>query len=351
MSDHQELPYAYGPPPASGRLRTLPEDFQVEEVLGFGPDGAGEHLLIQIRKRNTNTEWLAKQLARFCQVPPNDVSYAGLKDRNAVTTQWFSVRLAGRPEPDWSGWTEEGTELLQVGRHSRKLKRGALRGNRFTLRIRELQGEDEALEARLRAIASGGVPNYFGEQRFGRDGDNVEMARRLFAGELKGLDRHRRGLYLSAARSHLFNLLLARRVERGDWNRALPGDAMMLDGRSATFRTGEPDEILHRRMSEQDIHPTGPLWGKGDRMAEGEAGALEQEIVAAHPDLAAGLIRCGLEQERRALRLRVAELQWRRPAPGQLEMAFQLPAGGYATTVLREVIRVASSAGEPPFET
>jgi tRNA pseudouridine13 synthase len=228
--------------------------------------------------------------------------------------------------------------LLQVERHSRKLKRGALRGNRFRLRIRRLQGDRQTLEARLQALAAGGVPNYFGEQRFGRDGDNVEMARRLFAGELKGIDRHRRGLYLSAARSHLFNRVLAQRVARGDWNQAIPGDAMMLDGRSATFRTTEPDPEIRQRVAAQEIHPTGPLWGRGDPMTELAALELEQGVAAQHPDLAAGLLQHGLEQERRALRLRVQDLQWGWPEDGQLEIAFQLPAGGYATTVLRELV-------------
>lgn len=332
------LPWAHGGPPAHGRLRSAPEDFRVWEIPSFEPDGEGEHLLLRVRKRDANTHWVAGQLARFAGVPNGDSSYAGMKDRFAVTEQWFSLRLAGRPEPDWAAFELEGVEILERVRHRRKLKRGALRGNRFRLVIRELEGERSQLEDRLRTLAAQGVPNYFGEQRFGREDDNVARARQLFAGQGPRVDRHKRGLYLSAARSHLFNQVLARRVEAGTWNRILPGDVMMLDGRRACFTAEPGDPALPGRLEGLEVHPTGPLWGRGQSMASDEAQALEAAVGAAEPEICAGLERAGMDQERRALRLVPAELSWEFPASDLLELEFSLPAGAYATVVLRELL-------------
>lgn len=331
-----ELPFAWGGPVARGRMRACPEDFQVDEELGFEPDGEGQHLLLQLRKREANTDWVAKGIARLAGVPPNAVGYAGLKDRHAVTTQWFSIDLAGRAPPqDWSG-LGEGIEVLRAEPHRRKLHKGALRGNRFRLLLREIAGEREPIEARLSAIASGGIPNYFGVQRFGRDGDNLNQVERLFAGELGRLPHHLRGLYLSSARSHLFNQVLARRVEQGSWNRALPGDLLMLDGRRALFPCPEPDAEIERRIGELDIHPTGPLYGKGRTQLAGVAANLEAEVMAGFTSWCEGLERFGLEVDRRPLRVRVAGLAWRWLDEG-LEMTFSLPAGAYATGVLMEI--------------
>jgi tRNA pseudouridine13 synthase len=332
-----QLPYAFGKPSACGSFRTSPEDFQVEEILGFRPDGEGEHLLLRIEKRNTNTDWLAGELARFAGVPRREVSYAGLKDRHAVTRQWFSIRFPVTKEPDWDRFPSEGISLLEWGRHRRKLRRGALKGNRFQIRIRELRGDREEMEQRLSSIAQQGIPNYFGEQRFGHQEDNLRMADRLFAGELERLGRAKRGIYLSAARSYLFNQVLADRVEQRDWNRALPGDRMILDGSHATFVITEVDAEIRRRMEALEIHPTGPLYGREDPGLTHAAQEREERILEAFPAWKAGLERFGLEAERRALRARVADLQWSWPEPDCLELSFQLGRGSYATGVLREL--------------
>jgi tRNA pseudouridine13 synthase len=335
-----ELPRAYGPPPGRGRIRSKPEDFQVDEVLGFEPDGEGEHLLLRIRKRNTNTDWLARQLARLGGLPMVDVGYAGLKDRNAVTSQWFSLRLAGRPEPDWTALESDEVQILERVRHRRKLRRGALQGNRFRLSIGSLSGQRPALEQRLEQLRRGGFPNFFGEQRFGHGYANLERADALFARRLKRVDRHLRGLYISAARSQLFNQVLAARLEQGNWSRPLAGDLLMLEGTQSWFSAPEIDLELERRAAQLDLHPTGPLWGRGRNQLGGSAAALEAAVLADYETWRQGLEHCGLSQERRALRVAVVDLTWRFPAPEELELSFSLPAGSYATALLREVVEV-----------
>jgi tRNA pseudouridine13 synthase len=332
------LPHALGRPRASALARSRPEDFRVNELLGFQPEGEGEHLLLHLRKRSTNTVWLAKQLARFAGVPQRDVGYAGLKDRNAVTSQWFSVRQPVTRELDWSALESDEVQLLEAVRHRRKLRRGALARNRFHLRLREFDGETDDVEGRLQKIFTQGIPNYFGEQRFGHSGNNLEMADLLFKGELKKVARHQRGIYLSAARSYLFNLVLAQRVEQGNWNRAMAGDSMQLDGRGSLFPVAEVDDTIRNRVVDLDIHPTGPLWGKGEQQVTGAVAGMERRILEACPEWLDGLVRLGLNLDRRALRARVIGLRWHWPAAGELELEFELNPGSYATMVLREII-------------
>jgi len=333
-----ELLFALGLPTVSGRIRTTPEDFQVVENLGFTPTGEGEHVFLRVRKRDANTAWVAGRLAVFAGVAPVAVGYAGLKDRHAVTEQWFSVQLPGRGEPDWAACGDDSFSVLESVRHNRKLKRGALQGNAFRIVIRELQGDPAVLAERLQDLARLGVPNYFGEQRFGRGGDNVAQAEAMFAGELRVKDRQRRGMYLSAARSAIFNRLLARRVQEQTWNRALPGDVMMLSGSHSVFAAPVVNDDLCRRMAALDIHPTGPLWGKGALLSQEEVLALEQAIAEKMPTLCQGLEQAGLKQERRALRVAITNVTVEMLAPQSAVVAFHLPAGAYATVVLRELV-------------
>jgi len=331
----EALPYAHGGPPATGVLRAEPADFRVDEVLGFEPTGSGEHAFLVVEKTGANTEWVARELARAAGVVPLAVGFAGLKDRHAVTRQVFTVQLAGRADPDWSALPIEGVRVLSATRHNRKLKRGAHRGNRFRIVLRDVRGARETIEARLAAIAARGVPNYFGEQRFGRGGGNLALAASLFAGER--MPRERRGIALSAARSELFNAVLASRVERGDWDRALDGEVWMLDGTHAIFGPEAWTDELARRLAAFDIHPTGPLWGRGELRSAGDVAVLERAAVAASAAFAQGLEQAGLEQERRALRLRAAGLAHAWEAPDRLVVEFGLGAGSFATTVLREL--------------
>jgi tRNA pseudouridine13 synthase len=334
----EQLAYAMGPPVVSGRLREAPEDFVVEEDLGFLPDGQGDHALLLLAKRNANTEWVARRLAELAGVRPFEVGYAGLKDRRSVARQWFSVPLAGRPEPDWQRLESEDVRVLSVTRHRRKLRRGALKGNRFALTVRAIQGDLADLHRRLESIADRGVPNYFGEQRFGHGAANLSHAQAMLTGALQVRDRHKRGIYLSAARSWLFNRVLSCRVEQGSWDQALAGDTMMLAGTHSLFTVAEVDDPIRRRILDMNIHPTGPLWGRGEPPTRLESRQLEEQALAGLELWCQGLERAGLTQERRSLRLRIDGLEWEIDAHGDLYLRFRLPAGGYATSVLRELI-------------
>ena len=334
-SSELELPRAYGAPSLAARLRVSPEDFRVEEVLGYDAEGKGEHALLWVEKRGANTDWVARELAKFAGVSPVGVGYAGLKDRHAVTRQTFSVQLAGKPDPDWSAFPHADVKVLAATRHSRKLKRGALRGNRFVVVLREVQGDRDAAEKVLQQIAARGVPNYFGEQRFGREGGNVEQARAMFAG--RRFERDKRSFLLSAARSQIFNNVLAARVERGAWDTPLDGEIWSLAGSRSWFGPEPFSDVLAERLARADIHPSGPLWGQGEPPTVADAGALEREVAAASNDLAEGVAAARMDQERRPLRLLPRDLKWRWLDDNALELAFELPAGAYATVVVREL--------------
>lgn len=336
------LPRAHGAPVLTARMRASPEDFRVDEDLGFAPSGEGEHLFLQIEKRGANTAWVAQQLARWAGIPEHGVSYAGLKDRHAVTTQAFTVHLPKRVAPDFEALAQQPDfRVLSHAWHARKLPRGALRGNRFGLLLREVEGERDAIEARLHHLTARGVPNYFGEQRFGRDGGNLPAARAMFAG--KRMARDKRSILLSATRSAIFNDVLAQRVEAASWDRALDGEVFMLDGSHSVFGPEPPTPELRARLDALDVHPTGPLWGAGTLRCGGECAALETAVSAQHAELAAGLENAGLKQERRALRLAVRQLawEWRESA---IFLEFFLPAGAYATTVLHALGEVSGGA-------
>ncbi|NID15177.1 tRNA pseudouridine(13) synthase TruD [Luteibacter yeojuensis] len=334
MND-SELPFAFGTPPLRARLRAAPEDFFVEEVLGYEPDGAGEHAFLVVEKRGTNTDWVARELAKFAGTAPMNVGYAGMKDRHAVTRQAFTVQLPGKADPDWSTFPHADVSIHSLGRHSRKLKRGALRGNRFVLVLREVEGDRAEAEARLAGIAARGVPNYFGEQRFGLGGGNVAQARAMFGG--RRVDRDKRSILLSAARSHIFNGVLAERVAGGTWDAPMDGEIWALEGSRSWFGPEPFDDALAERLARFDIHPSGPLWGRGETPAEGAVGALELEVALRDEDLAKGLADARMDQERRALRLQPRDFAWRWLEDGALEVSFGLPAGAYATTVVREL--------------
>ena len=339
---------AFGPPVLRALLRARPEDFVVDEELGFEPSGEGEHLLLRIEKRGANTAWVAGQLARWAGVPAHAVGYAGLKDRHAVTRQSFSVHLPARKAPPPESLAIEGVRVLASAWHRRKLPRGALRGNHFRLVLREVAGERDAIEERLRAIAARGFPNAFGLQRFGHGGGNLARARALFAGARVG--RAERGMLLSAARSALFNAVLAQRVLEGSWDQGLDGEVWMLDGRTSIFGPEPPSPELTERARALAIHPTGPLWGRGEPLSQGEARAIELAVAGAHTDLARGLELADLSQERRALRARAGELAWDFPVPDVLELRVFLPRGSYATALLDSVGEVTDAGGQPLAE-
>ena len=342
MQTVAELPFAHGGPPIEGRIRVEPGDFRVDEELGFEPTGAGEHALLFVEKIEANTEWVAKRLAEKAGVAPMAVGYAGLKDRHAITRQSFSVHLPGKADPDWSALAIPGVRVLAASRHDRKLKRGAHRGNRFRIRVRDVEGDREAVERRLALIRERGVPNYFGEQRFGRDAGNIAQARAYFAG--RRLHKHEIGFALSAARSLLFNAVLATRVADDSWDSALDGDVWMLAGTHSIFGPEPWTVDLARRLAAFDIDPTGPLLGAGELRTTGLVRAIEEGAIAPYRDLADGLARAGLVQQRRALRLAVEGLAHEWESDGALVVELRLPAGAFATVVLRELSGEAAAA-------
>lgn len=334
-----EPPRAHGAPVARGTLRVVPEDFLVEEQLGFAPSGSGPHVLLKVRKRAANTQWVAGELARVCGCRAADVGYAGLKDRHAVAIQWFTVPGSRLSPQAWGEVSGADFEVLEAHAHSRKLPRGALQGNRFELRIRDLEADPERLAARLAEIERLGVPDYFGPQRFGRDAANLAH----IEDGLRALRGAQRGFVLSAARSLVFNAVLAERVREGSWGRLEAGDIANLDGRGSIFPVQALDPALQDRSAQLEIHPTGPLWGRGAPGSAGRIQALEARIAGLFPQPCSLVEQAGMEQERRSLRLAVHDLTWEQePAQGgaasALLIRFRLARGSFATTVLREIL-------------
>ena len=338
-----ERPRAHGAPVLSARIRVAPQDFFVEELPAFEPTGAGEHLLLTIEKTGMTTAAAVRRIAAWAGVPDSAIGHAGLKDRHAVTRQRVSVWLPKKVAPDIDALQAQDLRVLGHAWHARKLPRGALAGNRFVLVLHDVDGAREAIDARLRAIARRGVPNHFGEQRFGRGGGNVQQAIAMFAG--RRVKREERSMLLSAARSELFNRVLAARVEAGTWNGPLDGEVWMLDGSRSVFGPEALTDELQGRLEAFDIHPTGPLWGEGELRSSGTA--REVELLALQGDTANrlrnGLEDAGLEQERRALRLRPQDMAWRWLDDAALELAFSLPPGCYATTIMRELGEITDS--------
>ncbi|MDO5505499.1 MAG: tRNA pseudouridine(13) synthase TruD [Pseudoxanthomonas suwonensis] len=328
---------AHGPAVLRARTRHVPEDFIVEELDAFAASGSGEHLLLKIRKRGMNTAWAATRIARWAGVAESAIGHAGLKDRHAQTVQRFSVWLPKRVAPPLESLQAEDFEVLAADWHSRKLPRGALAGNRFVLLLREVRGARDAIEARLQAIAARGVPNVFGEQRFGRQGGNVAKALAMFDG--RRVRRDQRGILLSAARSQLFNQVLAARIDAGCWDRPLDGEIWILDGSHSMFGPEPFDDALAARLAAFDIHPTGPMWGRGGLRSNDAAAALELAATSDATALAlrTGLEAAGLRQERRSLRLPVRDLRWDWQEASVLRLGFALPPGSYATAVLAEL--------------
>jgi len=314
---------AYGAPLFAATIRSQPDDFQVTEELGYEFTGDGEHDFLWIEKTGTNTEWLARQLARFADVPAKDLGYAGLKDRHAVTRQWFSVPRWNNP--DWQALDVEGAEVLDVQRHNKKLRRGAHKANAFRIVLRsdELAEHADALEHRVETIQREGVPNYFGEQRFGRDGSNLELADVWASG--KRLPRHKRSIAISSIRSFLFNEALHVRVVNDTWSTLLPGDKANLDGTGSVFDVDEVDDELVRRCREMDIHPAGELVGDGS--------ACENEKWLA------ALAKARVDPGTRSLRLRVADLSVNM-SDDSVALSFTLGRGAFATSVIRELADV-----------
>lgn len=345
----------------TAKLKQAAEDFVVEEHIPVEFSGEGEHCWIYVKKSGCNTDWLAQQLAKYCAVKKLAVAYAGLKDRHAVTSQWFSIQLPGKPTPDWrkfetsfanhvakdgastASGAQEKVQVLQSFRHNRKLHRGALKSNTFKITLRELSNtSDEAfasLKQRCDVIAEKGIPNYFGSQRFGRNNNNLDQAVKLFSKPKVKIAKHKRSMYLSAARSWLFNHMLSERINRGVWDKRLPGDVFMLNGKSACFKDEAEDEsnqTLNQRLALNEIHATAALWGEGDAMVSSQAAELEEQIINQFPAYRDGLVAARVQAQRRACRVVPEQLACQRQGDDFI-VSFALPSGCYATMVLAEI--------------
>jgi len=307
-----DFPYAYGQPDATANFRVEPEDFQVDENLGFEPVGEGEHVYLHIWKRGENTAWVAERIAELAKVAVMDVGYCGRKDRHAVTTQWFSVYLPKKEsEPDWQQLNSDSIRILSVKLHQHKLRRGDHQTNQFKIRLRDLVVSDmSALEQKIGSALQVGVPNYYGEQRFGHNANNLLEAHAILVDGKKMRDKQKRGLMLSAARSYLFNQVLATRVLAGTWNQML---------------SGEPE-----------IFPSAPLWGRGRSAATDDTLAIETAAMESWTDWRDALEHVGLSQERRSLVLKPEAAVWRWIG-SDVEISFRLGSGEFATTILREL--------------
>ena len=324
------------PPKQTALLKAECADFVVKEQLGYDMSGDGEFVVVKVRKTDCNTLFVGEQLAKFAGISARNMSYAGLKDRKAVTEQWFSLQMPGQPTPDFSQFSLEGVEILEVTRHQRKIRIGSLQGNHFEILLRNAEETDE-LKVRLDFLAKNGFPNYFTEQRFGRDGNNLTQALRWANGEIKVKDRNKRSFYLSAARSEIFNLIVAKRIELGLAQQVLNGDILQLNGSHSWFVVDESEDLaqLQQRLAQQDVLLTAPLIGEEEKSAVD----FEHEIFAQHQALFALMRQERMKAARRPILMQPQQFQWQFE-PNGLRLQFDLPVGSYATALIRELVNV-----------
>ncbi len=324
------------PPKQTALLKAECADFVVKEELGYDMSGDGEFVAVKVRKTDCNTLFVGEQLAKFAGISARNMSYAGLKDRKAVTEQWFSLQMPGQPTPDFSQFSLEGVEILDVTRHQRKIRIGSLQGNHFEIFLRNAEETDE-LKVRLDFLAKNGFPNYFTEQRFGRDGNNLTQALRWANGEIKVKDRNKRSFYLSAARSEIFNLIVSKRIELNLAQQILVGDVLQLNGSHSWFVVDESEDLaqLQQRLAQQDVLLTAPLIGEEEKSAVD----FENEIFAQHQALFALMRQERMKAARRPILMQPQQFQWQFE-PNGLRLQFALPAGSYATALIRELVNI-----------
>lgn len=342
------LPFAHGGAPLTGVLRAAPEDFRVEEVLGFPLSGEGKHLVLKVCKRGLNTMHVVQRLARWADVVPMTIGFAGLKDRHAVAVQHFSVPLPEVGMPDMALLEDEGLAVTALNRHHSKLQRGELKGNRFSLRLTALQGDEQVAEQCLRVLREQGFPNYFGPQRFGRGASNLVQAQSLLCGRLADPKPEQRRMLLSAARSHVFNQVLAARVRNHSWQQVLQGDVLLLEESGRQLIATVATRQIQARVRAGELAPSGPLPGRSGHClaAEGEAAAVETAAIREQhlQPWCEALAHRGQDAARRALGARARGLAWQWEGRHTLALQFELSAGCYATSLVRELMSAARLA-------
>lgn len=331
-----KLQFLFGEPQQAGKLKAEFADFIVREALGYPLAGEGEFVVAKVRKTNANTLFVGEKLAKFAGVSDREMSYAGLKDRHAVTEQWFCLHLAGKETPDFSQFECEGVEILEVTRHNRKIRVGALAGNHFELLLRDVV-ETEELQQRLVQLQAVGFPNYFTEQRFGRDGHNLTQALRWASGEISVKDRKKRSFYLSAARSEVFNLVVSQRIASGKIAEVQPYDYLQLAGTNSFFNVQREEVATSQtRLNEGDVLLTAPLIG--EKSLEMPASEAEKAIIAEHQALVDLMKSARMNEARRPMLCKPAEFSWAFEPEG-LRLRFFLDSGSYATALVRELIQ------------
>jgi tRNA pseudouridine13 synthase len=338
------LPRAHGEPLGAATIRLTPEDFIVIEDLGYAFSGEGEHVILTIEKRELNTLDVVQTIAKHANVKRMAIGFAGLKDRVAVTTQSFSVHLPGKPDFNWAGIESDSLRIISKTKHHKKIRRGTLRGNAFSLILRDIDAAKESIEQRLSQIQQHGVPNYFGAQRFGRFSSNLTKADAWFKGEGRRPKQEQAKMMISAVRGYLFNQVLAARVEQGSWDAPLVGDVALLANSRAQFHVEANDDELPSRMTLDDVRLSGPMPGDESRAKwpEGEALVLEQDAL--DDELARfwveQLRQRRIERDRRALRVMPENLSYEWLEDGCLKLNFTLVSGAFATSVLREIVTI-----------
>ncbi|GBD22825.1 tRNA pseudouridine synthase D [bacterium HR29] len=325
-------------PGIGGRIRERVEDFVVEEVPAYLPSGEGEHLYLYVEKVGIATPQLVEHLRDAGGIPEAEIGTAGLKDKRAVARQWISIPR--RCQERAAVLEELGVRILDARPHRNKLRTGHLAGNRFRVHIRAARDAESARRI-LARLAAEGVPNYFGPQRFGREGENAVKGLAVLRGRRFG-PRWLERLLVSSVQSLLFNEWLAERMRRGLFDRFLEGDVAKKHATGGEFTVTEP-ETERERLLRFEISPTGPIFGRKMREAAGPARAFEDEILARY-----GLARQAFGRRRGDRRFaRVPLREWSvEPSPEGLWVSFALPKGAYATAVLREVMKVPLAPGE-----
>ena len=338
--------YRYGKPKASAKFKTYPEDFIVTEKLGFELTGEGENLFLLIEKTQLNTQQVCEHLAKFFSRRLRDIGYAGLKDKQSISRQWFSVQMNITQTVDLTGLETEQIKLISSTRHQKKLKVGALKSNHFDILLRDVSDFDD-LQQRLVLIKQG-VPNYFGLQRFGFKGNNLNWSNRMASGEAIR-DKKIRGFALSAARSYMFNQVVSDRISQGCFDKVSVGDKLILSGSNSFFIVDEINETLQERISEHDVCLSAPLFGKNKKVTDEQQGStsdsashtetqqIENSVAENHQSWLNLLIDNGLELEFRAINLIASNIDWRKSGT-DARISFELPSGTFATSVLRECV-------------
>lgn len=336
-----DLPFISGEiAPIAARIKERAEDFRVHEIPAYPPTGSGDHLWVHFEKANMTTEFAVKQIARCLGVAPRDAGYAGMKDRQAITTQWASF-LFGKEEA-LNALNVPGLRLLTVTRHAQKLRTGHLRGNRFELVLR---GIDTArlndVRAVLTRVRTMGLPNYFGAQRFGFDGRNVSEARAwIVEGGQPPRDMWKKKLLVSVLQSAVFNDVVASRIRDGLFDHAVDGDVLKKEDTGGLFTTADLGDAEARVLS-WAVSPTGPMFGDSMRPAEREALARD-EAALARAGLTAEHVklfgRAG-EGTRRVMRVRPEEVAFEPAGDAAMTLSFSLPKGAYATVLVREITK------------